>query len=109
MLDAVNPGPHACLGRTPIRRQQANPLLGRALHSQRPLAHDRPTHASADLRRVQVQFRQGPAQRVAVHAELRRGLALVAFVVGQYFKYVAPLELPDRIGIRNASTVHLRN
>ena len=73
-----------------------------------PLAHHRPAHAVADLGSVHIQLREGAAQRVAMHAELGRGLALIALVMGKDFEDVALLELPDRIRIGNAGTVHLR-
>lgn len=75
----------------------------------RPFAHRRAPQAIADLRGAHVQFGQRAAQRVAVHAKLFGRLALVALVAGQNFKNVAPLELPDRLRVRDSSTVHLRD
>jgi hypothetical protein len=45
----------------------------------------RTLEAGADLRQAQTQFCHGPAQRVAVHAELFGSFALVATVRYQHF------------------------
>jgi hypothetical protein len=56
-----------------------------------------------------MQLCQRAAQRIAVHAKFRRGLALVATMVCEDLKYVALFELPYSIGVRNPSRVHLGN
>jgi hypothetical protein len=71
------------------------------------LAHRRTTHAIANLRRIEVEFAKGPAQRVAVHSEFFCGLALVAPMLRQHLKDVPPLELPNRLSIRDSGTMHL--
>ncbi len=72
-----------------------------------PFACGRPSHAAANLRGVHVELRKGAAERVAVHAEFFRGLALVSLMLGQDFKDVPPLELSHRLVIGDACTVHL--
>lgn len=112
MLDA----PHGeargilLLSGSPVRREHdSRTLVGsRALGQYWPLAHHGTAHAFADLRGIQIELRQSPAQSVPMHAKLCRSLALIALVVCQHFEDVAPLELPNRIRIGNAGTVHLR-
>jgi hypothetical protein len=86
------------------------PLTNRwSLRKQGPITHHRPPHAFADLRGIHIEFRKCPAERVAMHAQLRRRLALVAFVMGKNFQDVTLLELPDGVRIRYAGAVHLRD
>jgi len=65
----------------------------------RTLAHRRTPHAIANLRRVHIQLGERAAQRIAMHAKLFGSLALIALVVGQNFKDVAPLELPNSLRV----------
>ena len=44
-----------------------------------------------------------------MHAQLFGGFALVALVMSEDFEKVAPLELPNRLRVGNAGTMHLRN
>jgi len=66
-------------------------------------------HAIADLGGVHVEFSQGAAEGVAMHAELFGSLALVALVLCQHFEDVALFELANGLRIRNAGVVHLRD
>lgn len=68
-----------------------------------------PAHPASDLRRVKVEFRQGPAQRIAVHPELLGCLALVAPMPGQNLKDEALLELTDGVGVIEAGGMHLED
>jgi hypothetical protein len=61
------------------------------------------------LSSVHVEFRKSTAQRVAVHAKLFSGFALVAFVVREDFKDVATLKLPNGIRVENTGTMHLNH
>ena len=56
---------------------------------------------------VQFQFGDHPAERVAMHSQLGRGLALVTLVMREHFEDIALFELPNGIRIGNARTVHL--
>ena len=86
------------------------PLVGSCAFGQlRTFAHDWTAHSFANLRRVQIQFRQRSAQRVSVHPQLRGGLALVTLVMRKNFQNVAPLELTDGVRIRDSGTVHMSN
>src|SRR5580704_419226 len=71
------------------------------------LADGRAAHAVANLRGVHIEFGEGAAQGVAVHAEFFGGLALVALVLSKHFKDVALLELTNGLRVGNAGTVHL--
>ena len=72
-------------------------------------AGHRTTHAAANLRGIEVEFGEGAAKGIPVHAELFRGLALIALVVGKHFEDVALLELLDGVGVRDSRAVHLDN
>jgi hypothetical protein len=73
------------------------------------LAGGRSTHAIADLRSVHVELGEGAAEGVAMHTEFFGGFALVALVLGEHFKDVTLLELPNGLRVGNAGAVHLRN
>ncbi len=73
------------------------------------LAHYWTAHAVADLDGVEVEFGEGAAQRVAMHAELGGGLALIPLVVRKDFEDEALLELTYGLGVGNAGAVHLRD
>jgi hypothetical protein len=60
-----------------------------------------------NLRRIQIQIAQRPAQSVPVHPKLFRSLALVALVVSQYLSKVPPLELLHSVVISHSGAVHL--
>src|SRR5271163_1689549 len=67
----------------------------------------RPLQSAAYLCRVQLQFGDGPAQGVAVHTQLARGLALIAAVPRQHFQNEAFLELAYGFGISDAAGLHV--
>ena len=67
----------------------------------------RPFQTQLDLRRIQFQFGHDPAQRIAVDTKLSRSLALVAFIVAQYFLNVSPAKLADSLLVGDATGVHL--
>ena len=73
------------------------------------LACWRTSHAVANLHGIHLKFGKRAAESIAVHAELICGLALVAFVVRENLKNVAPLELPNGVSVGDACTVHLNN
>jgi len=68
-----------------------------------------PAHAVADLSGVHIEFGEGAAEGVAVHAKLFSGLALISLMVREHFENVALLELANGVRVRDASAVHLRN
>jgi hypothetical protein len=61
------------------------------------------------LFRIEFQFRDGTAKRVAVHAQLARRFALVSPVMRQHFENEAPFELTHCFVVMNAAGVHLRH
>src|ERR1700744_5495127 len=65
--------------------------------------------AALNLLGVHVQFREGAAQSVAVHAEFFGCLTLVASMTCEYFRDVTLFELAHCIGVRDASGVHLED
>lgn len=60
-----------------------------------------------DLHWIQLQLGHDAAQCVAVHAQLSRSLALVAFVVAQHFLNVSSAKLADSLLVGDATGVHL--
>jgi hypothetical protein len=72
-------------------------------------ADRRPAHSIADLRRIHVQFGEGPAECVSMHAQLIGCFALVTFVLREDFENVTPFKLAKRIRVGDACTVHLNN
>ena len=75
----------------------------------RPLAGGRATQTAADLCRVQVELGECPAQRVAMHTELLRGLALIASVMRKHLKNIATFELPESVCVGDTGAMHLRD
>lgn len=67
------------------------------------------SHPAADSGCIEVKLGERAAQGVAMHAEFFRGLALVALVMCEDLQDVAPLELPESVGVWNTGTVHLRD
>ena len=67
------------------------------------------SHPAADSGCIEVKLGERAAQGVAMHAEFFRGLALVALVMCEDLQDVAPLELPESVGIWNTGAVHLRD
>ncbi len=63
--------------------------------------------SEADLRRIDLQFADGAAQRIAVHAELCCGLALVAAMMREHLKQITAFELAHGLVVGNAGAVHL--
>ena len=78
-------------------------------HGHGALAARGTLEAVADLCRVDLQFRDGATEGVAVHAKLGSGLALVATVVGEDLKQVTALELAHGFIVRNTAAMHLRH
>ena len=63
----------------------------------------------AQLTNVDLELGDGAAQSVAVHAQLARGAALVAFVLLQNRQNEFLFEFAHRFGIKNITPVHLHN
>jgi len=57
---------------------------------------------------VKLEFGDGAAESVAVHAQLACGLTLVALIFLQYGKDESLLELADRFRVENPAFVHLQ-
>ncbi len=72
----------------------------------RTLAGRRTAHAIANLRCIHIKFCQCAAQRVAVHAQSLCCLALIALVLGEHFKDVAPLELAESTRLADPGAMH---
>ena len=72
-------------------------------------AGDGAAHAVANLCGIQIEFCQGAAEGVAMHAELFGGLALVSLVMREHLENIALLELLDCVGIGDSRAVHLGN
>jgi hypothetical protein len=81
-----------------LQRRAAGPHRGRW-----------PSHPLADLRGVQPKLVQRAAERVAMHAELIGGLALVAAMTRQHLEDVALLELTHGVVIAHAGGMHLED
>src|SRR6185437_3790012 len=60
-----------------------------------------------DLGRVQLQICHDAAQGIAMHAQLPRCLALIAFVVAKNFLNIAAAKLADSLFISDSAGVHL--
>jgi hypothetical protein len=73
------------------------------------LAPGWPTHAVANLRSIHIELGEGTAERIAMHAELFSGFALISFVVREHFEDEASLELTNGLRVRDAGAVHLRD
>jgi hypothetical protein len=68
-----------------------------------------PLYAIAKLTDVDLELGDSAAERIAVHAQLARGAALVAFVLLQYGEDETFLELADTFRIKNIAAIHLQN
>ena len=66
-------------------------------------------HAVTDLSGIHIEFGEGAAQSVTVHAKLFGSLALISLVVRKHFEDVTLLELANGVRVRNSGAVHLRN
>ena len=75
----------------------------------RTLAAGRALESTANLFRIELEFRDGAAERVAVHAQLPSCLALVSPVMRQHFENEAPFKLAHCLVVMNAAGVHLRH
>jgi len=80
-----------------------------ALLSHRTGAARRALDAFADGLEVDFQLRQCAAEGVAVHAQLARGAALVAFVLRQYGQDEALLKFAHGLGVKNFAVMHLQD
>ena len=63
--------------------------------------------AVAELADVNLQFINCAAEGIAVHAELPRSAALIAFVFFEHGRNETPFKLADRFGIKDIAAVHL--
>jgi len=75
----------------------------------RTLASGWPPHAIADLRGIHVELGEGATERVAMHAKLFSGLALISLMVRKHFEDIALLELTNGLRVRDAGAMHLRD
>ena len=66
-------------------------------------------HAVAQLANIDFQFGEGAAESVAVHAQLARGAALVAFVFLKHGQDKALFKLTNGLGVQNIAFVHLHD
>ena len=67
------------------------------------------SHTLANLRRVHTQLRKCAAERVAMHAELFRGLALITAMTREDFEDKALLELAHGVVVRKPRGMHLKD
>jgi hypothetical protein len=65
--------------------------------------------AIAELTDINLQFADGAAESVAVHAQFAGGATLIAFVFLQNCQDKAFLKLAHSLGIKNITSVHLQN
>ena len=72
-------------------------------------ATGRTLDAVAELANIDLQFADGAAQSIAVHAQFSCGSALVAFILLENCQDEAFLELPNSFGIKNIAAVHLQD
>src|SRR6185437_4372811 len=63
--------------------------------------------AQFDLVWIQFQVSHDTAQRIAMHTQLSRCLALIAFIVPKDFLNIAAAKLANSLFIRNTAGVHL--
>src|SRR5579863_644443 len=64
---------------------------------------------SPQLPNINLQFSDGPAERVAMHPQLTRGPALVSVIFLQHCEDEPLLEFAYRLGIQNIAFVHLQD
>ena len=69
----------------------------------------RPTGTRTESPNVKMEFSDGAAEGVAMHAKLACCLALIAPVFLQHGQNKALLEFADGFGIKNPALVHLQN
>src|SRR6185312_7336222 len=65
--------------------------------------------AIPEVPNVDVQFLNGAAEGIAMHAELPRRPALIALVFFQHYRDKPALEFAHCLGIKNVAAVHLLN
>jgi hypothetical protein len=58
---------------------------------------------------VNLEFLHGPAESIAVHAELARGFALVSFILFKHGYDKALFEFPDGFRVENIAFIHLKD
>ncbi len=78
-------------------------------HSDRASTTGRTFDAIAQLADVNLEFRDGAAESIAVHAEFARSAALVALVLLQNGENESLLKLAHALGIKNIAAVHLQD
>jgi hypothetical protein len=79
------------------------------LQTQWASAARRPFDAIPQLPDVNLQFRYGAAEGVAVHPQLSGCPALIAFVLLEDRQYELLLEFPYSLGIENIASIHLQD
>jgi hypothetical protein len=84
-------------------------LLQKFIKSDRARAPRRTAYAAAQFGQVKVQFIDGAAESIAVHAEFASRSALVAMVAFQYVQDEPLLKFAYRFRVQNATFVHLGN
>ena len=77
--------------------------------SSRSCAAWRPTCAVTQCAYVKLQFGYGAAERVAMHAELAGGLALVAVILLEHGEDEPFFEFAYRLGVEDSALVHLQD
>jgi hypothetical protein len=65
--------------------------------------------AVTELANVDLQFADGAAERVTVHAQFARGTALVSLVFLEHRQNEALFEFAHAFGVKNVALVHLQN
>ena len=69
----------------------------------------RAAHAFAYLRGIETKLRECAAERVAMHAELFRSLALVATMTREHLEDVTLFKLAHGVRVRDAGGEHLKD
>lgn len=92
----------------PIRRLQVSAYSSLVISEQSGAARRTP-RAMAQHPYVEVEFSNGTAEGVAVHAQLAGRLTLVAVVLLQYGEDESLLKLADRFRIQNSALMHLQD
>ena len=72
----------------------------------RTLGMRRTLEPMTNLHGIDIQFGNGAAERVAMHAQFFCCLTLIALVVRKYCKKVTALEFTHRFSIRNTASMH---
>ena len=80
-----------------------------SLQRDRTRAVGRTLRAGAQWTDINLQLLHGPAQRVPVHAQLPRRLALIAPVFFEHGHNKALFKLANRLRIEDVAFVHLKN